>query len=46
MGGTKKIWGNCLECPTVSVGLGRTVAKKSSIGGFHVCAGRLDILKI
>jgi len=34
------------ECPTVSAGLGRTVARKSSIGGLHVCAGRVDILKI
>jgi len=34
------------ECPTVSAVLGRTVARKSSIGGLHVCAGGLDILKI
>ena len=34
------------ECPPVSAGLGRTVARKSSIGGLHVCAGRPDILKI
>jgi len=27
------------ECPTVSAGLDRTVAKKSSTGGLHVCAG-------
>ena len=32
--------------PTVSAGLGRTIARKSSIGGLHVCAGGLDILKI
>jgi len=32
------------ECPPVSAGLGRTVARKSSIGGLHVCAGRPDIL--
>jgi len=34
------------ECPTVSAGLGRTVARKSSIGGLHVCTGELDILRI
>jgi len=34
------------KCPTVSANLDRTVAKKSSIGGLHVCAGELDILKI
>ena len=27
------------KCPIVSVDLGRTVARKSSIGGLHVCAG-------
>jgi len=27
-------------------GLGRTVARKFSIGGLYVCAGGLDILKI
>jgi len=27
------------ECPTVSAGLGRTVSRKSSIWGLHVCAG-------
>jgi len=49
----KKIWGHkkdlgvtATEWPTVSAGLGRTVARKSSIGGLHVCAGGLDILKI
>jgi len=31
---------------TASADLDRTVAKKSSIGGLHVCAGGLDILKI
>jgi len=30
----------------VSAGLGRTVTRKSSTGGLHVCAGGLDILKI
>jgi len=30
----------------VSAGLGRTVARKSSIGDLHVRAGGLDILKI
>jgi len=34
------------ECSIVSAGLGRTVARKSSVGGLHVCAGRLDILKM
>jgi len=34
------------EFPTVSAGLGRTVARKCSIGGLHICAGGLDILKI
>jgi len=33
------------ECPIVSAGLGRTVARKSSIVGLHICAGVLDILK-
>jgi len=32
--------------PPVSASLGRTIARKSSIGGLHVCAGGLDILKI
>ena len=48
-----KIWGpqkhlgvTAPECLTVSAGLGRTVARKSSIAGLHVCAGGLDILKI
>jgi len=48
-----KIWGDIKdlgvtapEYPTVSAGLGRTVVRKSSIGGHHVCAGGLDILKI
>jgi len=36
--GHKKIWGNCLRMPPMSAGLGRTVARKSSIGGLHVCA--------
>ena len=41
------IWGETSpECPSVSAGLGKTVARKSSIGGLHVCAGRLDTLKI
>ena len=34
------------ECPIVSAGLGRTVARKFSIRGLHVCTGGLDILKI
>jgi len=41
-----KIWGykkdlvvTASECPTVSAGLGRTVARKFSIGDLHVCAG-------
>jgi len=34
------------EFPTVSAGLSRTVARKSSIEGLHICAGGLDILKI
>jgi len=48
-----KIWGRnkdlgvtTSECPTVSAGLGIAVARKSSIGGLHVFAERLDILKI
>jgi len=46
-GGHKKDLGvTALECPTVSAGLGRTVARKSSIGGLHGCAGGLDILNI
>jgi len=32
--------------PLVSAGLDRTVARKSSIGDLHVCAGGLDILKM
>jgi len=45
-GGRKKDLGpTASEYPTVSAGLGRTVARKSSIGGLHVCAGGLDILK-
>jgi len=34
------------ECPAVSAGLGRTFARKPSIGVLHVCAGGVDILKI
>jgi len=46
LGGHKKDLGVIVpECPTVSVGLCRTVARKSSIGGLNVCAGGLDILK-
>jgi len=48
-----KIWGHkkdlgvtAFECSPVSAGLGRTVDRKSSIGGLHVCAEGLDILKI
>jgi len=37
---------NAPECPPVSAVLGRTVARKSSTGGLHVCVGGLDILKI
>jgi len=45
-GGHKKDLGvTAPECPTASAGLGRTIARKSSIGGLHVCAGGLDILK-
>jgi len=32
--------------PPVSAALGRTDARKCSIGGLHVCAVGLDILKI
>ena len=35
----------CPECTTVSADLGRTVNRKSSIGGLHVFVGGLDILK-
>jgi len=43
----KRFGGNCPLMPSpVSAGLGRTVARKSSISGLHVCAGRQDILKI
>jgi len=48
-----KIWraqkifgGNCLRMASVSADLDRTVARKSSTGDLHVCAGALDILKI
>jgi len=48
-----KIWGaqkylgvTAPECLTVSAGLGKTVARKFSIGGLHVCAGGLEILKV
>jgi len=30
--GTKKVWGHCPRMPPVSAGLGRTVARTSSIG--------------
>jgi len=33
-GCTKRFGGNCLRILPVSAGLGRTVARKSSIGGF------------
>jgi len=40
LGGHKKDLGvTASECPTVSTGLGRAVARKSFIGGLHVCAG-------
>jgi len=46
-GGHKEYLGvTAPECPTVSAGLGKTIARKSSIGGLHVCAGEVDILKI
>jgi len=32
---------NCHRMPSVSAGLGRTVARKSSIWSLHVCAGGL-----
>jgi len=42
----KKIWGpqkrfggTSSECTPVSAGLGTAVARKSSTGGIHVCAG-------
>jgi len=48
-----KIWGHkedlgvtAHKFPTVCADLDRNVAKKSSIGGLHVSAGELDILKI
>jgi len=45
-GEQKRFWGNCPRMSPVSAGLGRTVARKSSIGAIHVCAGGIDILKI
>jgi len=39
LGTQKIIGGNCPRMPPVSARLGRTVAKKSSIGGLHVCTG-------
>jgi len=46
-GSTQKRYGGyCLRMPAVSAGVGRAIAMKSSIGGLHVCAGGLDILKI
>jgi len=46
-GGHKKDLGvTAPEFSTVSAGLDRTVARKSSIGGLHICAGGLDILKL
>jgi len=45
LGGAKKIWGTAPECIPVSVGLGRTVTRKSSIGGFMFVQG-VDILQI
>jgi len=38
LGDTKKIWGNSPRMLPVSARLGRTVARKSSIGALHVCA--------
>jgi len=46
LGAQKRFVVTAPECPTVSANLGRTVVRKSSIGGIHVCAGGLDILKI
>jgi len=46
-GAQKRFGGNYPRMPLVSAGLGRTVARKSSIGDLPVCAGGgLDILKI
>jgi len=42
----KGFGGNCPHLHTLSADLGRTVARKSSTGGLHVCAGGLNILKI
>jgi len=44
--GHKKDLGELPPNAPVSAGLGKTVARKSSIGDLHVCAGGLDILKI
>jgi len=38
-GAQKRFWGNFPRMPPVSAGLGRTVARMSSIGDIHVCAG-------
>jgi len=43
---TKNIWGYLPLNASMSGGLGRTVARKYSIGDLHVCVGGLDILKI
>jgi len=45
-GHKKDLGGNWTRMLPVSAGLGRTVSKKPSIGGPHICAGRLDILII
>jgi len=42
----KRFGGTCSRLLSLSAGLGRTVARKPSIGGLHICAGGLDILKI
>jgi len=45
LGGTKRFGDNFPRMSPVSASLGRTVARNSSIGGLHVCARGLDILK-
>jgi len=44
-GAQKRFVFNCPRMPPMSAGLGRTVARKSSIGGLHVSAGGLDNLE-
>jgi len=45
-GHKKDLGATTSEFPTMSAGLGGTIARKSSIGGLHVFAWTLDILKI